>query len=337
MSGATHPLGSVAPTLARLPRPCVRRRLVVRAPRGVRWPWSACRSCGPPCGRQGVGSRSATMPTSRSVPATCSPTHHPLLGAWSSGSLDLETPINNLGPTQLDLLAPFTRFTPMGGTAIAVALINIAAIVTVAWLVAPDRRWAGGAAGDVRGRPADVDDGVGDADHPAPAPGDDPALPVPAGRGLGGDGGRPVGDRGRCRRRQPGRPDAPLVSGARGGAGGADGRRSGGRLAGRHGNGRAPAVRRRRPCWRACCGSRPSIDQFAGYGNLGHVLFGSGDAGRAGFVDGRPDRRRHARVAVHVPAPRLSRVRRRGAVRARCGSRSCSGWRWASRSAGSPS
>ena len=60
--------------------------------------------------------------------------HHPLLGAWSSGSLDLETPINNLGPTQLDLLAPFTRFTPMGGTAIGVALINIAAIVAIAWL-----------------------------------------------------------------------------------------------------------------------------------------------------------------------------------------------------------
>jgi hypothetical protein len=61
--------------------------------------------------------------------------HHPLLGAWSSGSLDLETPINNLGPTQLDLLAPFTRFTPMGGTAIGVASINVAAIVVIAWLV----------------------------------------------------------------------------------------------------------------------------------------------------------------------------------------------------------
>src|SRR5688572_32409864 len=69
--------------------------------------------------------------------------HHPLLGAWSSGSLDLETPINNLGPAQLDLLAPFTRFTPMGGTAIGVALINIAAIVAIAWLVA---RVAGGRA-----------------------------------------------------------------------------------------------------------------------------------------------------------------------------------------------
>src|SRR5688500_18451943 len=70
--------------------------------------------------------------------------HHPLLGAWSSGSLDLITPINNLGPLQLDLLAPFTRFTPMGGTAIGVALINIAAIVAIAWLVA---RVAGGRAG----------------------------------------------------------------------------------------------------------------------------------------------------------------------------------------------
>ena len=55
--------------------------------------------------------------------------HHPLLGAWSSGSVDLETPINNLGPTQLDLLAPFTRFTPHGGTAVGVAAVNCAAIV----------------------------------------------------------------------------------------------------------------------------------------------------------------------------------------------------------------
>jgi hypothetical protein len=61
--------------------------------------------------------------------------HHPLLGAWSSGSLDLERPINNLGPVQLDLLAPFTRFAPMGGTAIGVALINVAAIVVMAWLI----------------------------------------------------------------------------------------------------------------------------------------------------------------------------------------------------------
>jgi hypothetical protein len=66
--------------------------------------------------------------------------HHPLVGAWSSGSLDLSTPINNLGPLQLDLLAVFTRWTPMGGTAIGVAVVNIAAVVAIASIV---RRTAG--------------------------------------------------------------------------------------------------------------------------------------------------------------------------------------------------
>ena len=61
--------------------------------------------------------------------------HHPLLGAWSSGSVGVDRSINNLGPIQLDLLAPFTRFAPYGGTAIAVAVVNIAAIVTIAWLL----------------------------------------------------------------------------------------------------------------------------------------------------------------------------------------------------------
>ena len=41
-----------------------------------------------------------------------------------TGSLDLANPINNLGPLQLDVMAPFTRFTPMGGTALSVALTN---------------------------------------------------------------------------------------------------------------------------------------------------------------------------------------------------------------------
>jgi hypothetical protein len=62
-------------------------------------------------------------------------THHPLLGAWSSGSVGVDRSVNNLGPIQLDLLAPFTRIAPYGGTAIAVALVNIAAIVTIAWLL----------------------------------------------------------------------------------------------------------------------------------------------------------------------------------------------------------
>ena len=111
-------------------------------------------------------------------------------------------------------------------------------------------------------------------------------VPVPARRGLGGHGGGPVGDRGRRRRRQPRRPDAPVVPGARGRAGGADGRRSGGGDARRHRHRWPSAVRRRRRRWRASLWIQTVVDQFAGYGNLGHVLFGSGDAGRAGFVRG---------------------------------------------------
>ena len=61
--------------------------------------------------------------------------HHPWLGAWSSGSVGVDRSVNNLGPLQLDLLAPFTRFAPSGGTAIAVGLINIAAVVVAAWLI----------------------------------------------------------------------------------------------------------------------------------------------------------------------------------------------------------
>lgn len=61
--------------------------------------------------------------------------HHPWLGAWSSGSVGVDRSVNNLGPLQLDLLAPFTRIAPSGGTAIAVALVNIAAIVVTAWLL----------------------------------------------------------------------------------------------------------------------------------------------------------------------------------------------------------
>ncbi len=69
--------------------------------------------------------------------------HHPLVGAWSSGSTGLSRQVNNLGPMQLDLLAPFTKIAPMGGTALGVITVHIAAIVTIAWLV---RRIAGHAA-----------------------------------------------------------------------------------------------------------------------------------------------------------------------------------------------
>ena len=60
--------------------------------------------------------------------------NHPLVGAWSSGSLD-RTSVNNLGPLQFDLLAPFTRWTPFGGTAIGTATINVLAVVVAAFLL----------------------------------------------------------------------------------------------------------------------------------------------------------------------------------------------------------
>lgn len=66
--------------------------------------------------------------------------HHPLLGAWSSGSEAVGTFVNNLGPMQLDLLAPFTKVGPAAGTAIGVVAVNIACIVAIAGAV---RRLAG--------------------------------------------------------------------------------------------------------------------------------------------------------------------------------------------------
>jgi hypothetical protein len=60
--------------------------------------------------------------------------HNPLVGAWSMGSREVGTWINNLGPLQLDLLAPFTKLDPYWGTAVGVAAVNVAAIVGV-WLV----------------------------------------------------------------------------------------------------------------------------------------------------------------------------------------------------------
>jgi hypothetical protein len=60
--------------------------------------------------------------------------HHPLLGAWSSGSSIVGVPVNNLGPLQLDVLAPFTKVSPYLGTAIGSALINVASVIVV-WVV----------------------------------------------------------------------------------------------------------------------------------------------------------------------------------------------------------
>ena len=60
--------------------------------------------------------------------------HNPLVGAWSMGSREVGTWLNNLGPLQLDVLAPFAKLDPYWGTAAGVAATNIAAIVGV-WLV----------------------------------------------------------------------------------------------------------------------------------------------------------------------------------------------------------
>jgi len=57
--------------------------------------------------------------------------HHPVLGAWSSGSAELDTPLRNMGPLQLDLMAPFTKLDPYWGTALANGLVALAAVVAV--------------------------------------------------------------------------------------------------------------------------------------------------------------------------------------------------------------
>jgi hypothetical protein len=55
--------------------------------------------------------------------------HHPVVGAWSSGSLTVDVNVNNLGPLQLDLLALPAKIDWTAGTAVGVAAVNVAAIV----------------------------------------------------------------------------------------------------------------------------------------------------------------------------------------------------------------
>jgi hypothetical protein len=66
--------------------------------------------------------------------------HHPLLGAWSSGSVAVGIDVNNLGPLQLDLLALPVRVDWMAGTAVGVAAVNLAALAIAAFAA---RRVAG--------------------------------------------------------------------------------------------------------------------------------------------------------------------------------------------------
>jgi hypothetical protein len=71
--------------------------------------------------------------------------HHPLLGAWSSGSQVVGVDVNNLGPIQLDLLWPFVKVLGLGpGTIVGVTLVNALCAAGVA-VVAHRRAGAVGA------------------------------------------------------------------------------------------------------------------------------------------------------------------------------------------------
>jgi hypothetical protein len=59
--------------------------------------------------------------------------HHPWLGAWSAGSVALGASVRNLGPLQLDLLAPFTKLDPYWGTAVGVGAVAAACVLAVWW------------------------------------------------------------------------------------------------------------------------------------------------------------------------------------------------------------
>lgn len=211
--------------------------------------------------------------------------HHPLLGAWSSGSVHLATPINNLGPTQIDLLTPFTRFTPMGGTAIGVAVVNCAAIVAIAWLVIRT-------AGQRAVLPAMCAAGLLTwtmGSEMLITPRQHQAMILPYLCLLVAAWAVTAGDR------------WPIVVAVAAGSLVAQTHLSypvlvaaltalmlvGQVVASRSGT----ATGGRRPLVVAgvlavVLWIQTAVDQFAGYGNLGHVLFGSGDAGRAGFVRG---------------------------------------------------
>lgn len=61
--------------------------------------------------------------------------HHPWVGAWSSGSVIAGVDVNTLGPLLFDVLAPFTKVSPYLGTAVGAAVVNAVSVVLV-WLVA---------------------------------------------------------------------------------------------------------------------------------------------------------------------------------------------------------
>ena len=101
-------------------------------PRRSRAPGRRDGRCGQRLSRLGAAVRRRLLHGARR--GTWRTSHNPLVGAWSMGSREVGTWLNNLGPLQLDVLAPFTKLDPYWGTAVGVAATNIAAIVGV-WLV----------------------------------------------------------------------------------------------------------------------------------------------------------------------------------------------------------
>jgi hypothetical protein len=62
--------------------------------------------------------------------------HRPLLGTWSSVSDSIGRPINHPGPLHFDLLAvPVRLLGHAPGTALGTALVNVAAVLAVGWLL----------------------------------------------------------------------------------------------------------------------------------------------------------------------------------------------------------
>lgn len=60
--------------------------------------------------------------------------HHPLLGTWTSASLNAGRAINNPGPLWFDVLAPFVKVLgPSVGLAVGVMVANVLAVVFAAW------------------------------------------------------------------------------------------------------------------------------------------------------------------------------------------------------------
>ena len=221
--------------------------------------------------------------------------HNPLVGAWSNGSRVIGVWLNNLGPLQLDLLAPFTKLDPYWGTALGVGAVNVAAIVGV-WLVA---RRLFGARGVLAAMAATVLLQVDEGSLMLIEARQQLAMLVPLWCVLWLAAAAWTGRRWAAPwlavRGEPGRAE-PLHVRLR------DGRRRGGG-AGRAGGAPSGPGGRAGPNRPSCAWlvvalvwALPMWDQVAGTGNLGRVLARGGDGGRAvGWVERRAD---HGRVGV---------------------------------------